>query len=390
MKIRTVSIIAVFTLILGMISVLGVAAADPVFTDYSIGKIAFSSVTEKDGNITGSFNKQTVVSGISITPNGSLSGLVEGTQDGVNWIKIWDINSITAKTDFGLIHGIYANYTDKAPLDASFTYAWKQLRITVTSPAVAAFSYELFGYETNLTGTTLSYDQSFGVNGVLAASYYKDDRYKNIGNHIIKQWGKGDVVSTLDGVIALTVKFTSPAVINGFAFAHRSGDTFYERWNNVKFQASVNGKDWVDLAALPANVKDTMTLGDLALVSITVDNSTEYLYARILSTTIISVGVLDVYALNAVAPETTAPVTTAPVTTAPATTAPVTTKAPVTTTVAPVTTKTPVTTATVTTTAPDTTAAETTPAGGGCKSIVGFAVLAVIIPAAVIIIRKKK
>jgi hypothetical protein len=368
-------------------SILGIGAAEPVFTDYSIGKIDFSAVSEKDGVTTGTFNKQTVVSGISITPAGTISAVIEGTQDGVNWIKIWETGNLKTKTDFGLTHGIYANYADKAVMDTSMTYAWTKLRITST-PATAGFTYELYGYETNLTGRTVEYDKSFGSNGVKATSYYKDDRYKNVGNHTINQWSKGDVVSATDGIYSLTVKFAAPAAINGFAFAHRSGDTYYERWNNVKFQASVNGTDWIDLVVLPANAKDTFTFGDLAIVSIAVENSTEYSYARILGTTVISVGVLDVYAPvqkaeETSAPETTAPAvvtTAAPVTTEPITKAQITTAAPATASAAE-TTKTPETTA-----SPVTTAAE----GGGCKSAISICVFTAIIPAAVLTIRKKK
>lgn len=389
MKTRIVCTLTVLVIIIGIIAVLGVSAAEPVFTDYSINKIAFSSTTEKDGVITGIFNKQSVVSGISITPNGTFSALIEGTQDGENWILVWEISSISAKTDFGLTHGVYANYTDKTALDKSYTYAWKQLRITVTSLAIASFSYELYGYETDFSGVTVPYDVNFGVNGVQAQSYYKDDRYKNIGNHLINQWGKGDVVSALNGENALTVKFYSPAAINGFAFAQRSGDTFYERWNNVKFQASSNGIDWVDLAVLPSNVKDIMALGDLAIVSVIVDNKSEYLYARILGPTVISIGVLDVYAPAAVIPETTTPETIIPITTAwdtssyitivPFTTAPVTTAAVTST---PVST-TDAATKTITEKIPD-------PDENGCKSLVNFSILTTLIPFVVLTVRKKK
>lgn len=391
MRTRLVGILTAFVFFLGLLSTVGVGAA-PVFFDYSIDKVNFYTVTEKDGVTTGTFINQTVVSGISITPSDTMSAIIEGSQDGEHWVRIWDTGFFKTQSEFGLFHGTYANYLDKSVFDSSPTYAWTHLRI-ISNPANVSFTYELYGYETQLSGYTVAYDTSFGYNGVEAVSYYKDDRCKHLGNHVLNQWGKGDAVATVDGIATLTVKFVEPVTISGFAFAHRSGDPYLERWNSVIFQASVNGVDWVDLAASPPDAKDTMTLDDLALVSVNVDNTAKYEYARILSSQLISVSTFDVYAADATPAgitdaETTVPeeTTTAPVD-GPVTDSEESTDAP--TTTAPDTSD-DSTSASDTSASDVTTTPETEKTAGGCKSALGTTLGLIFIPAGLLTLRKRK
>ena len=281
MKTRLVGILTALVITLGLLSTLGVSAATPVFFDYSIDKVNFYTVTEKDGVTTGTFINQTVISGISITPSDTMSAIIEGSQDGVHWVRIWDTGLFKSQSEFGLFHGTYANYLVKSAFDSSPTYAWTHLRI-IASPSNVSYTYELYGYETQLQGFTVAYDTSFGYNGIEAVSYYKDDRCKNLANHVLNQWGKGDAVATVDGIATLTVKFAEPVTINGFAFAHRSGDPYFERWNSVIFQASVNGVDWVDLAATPPDVDCHETRRPVACQRECRQHH-KYEYARILS-----------------------------------------------------------------------------------------------------------
>jgi len=387
MRTRLICILTALVFSIGLLSAIEVGAAAPVFFDHSIDKVNFYTVTEKDGVTTGTFINQTVISGISITPSDTMSAIIEGSQDGVHWVRIWETGLFKSQCEFGLFHGVYANYLDKSVFDSSPTYAWTHLRI-ISSPATVSYTYELYGYETFLSGYTVAYDTSFGYNGVETVSYYNDDRCKNLGNHVLNQWGKGDVAATVDGIATLTVKFAEPVTINGFAFAHRSGDTFVERWNNVIFQASVNGVDWVDLAATPPDTKDTMILNDLALVSVNIDNTTKYQYARLLSTQLISIGAFDVYAADATPPgitdaETTLPETSVPVTEPATESATEVTDSP--STSAPDTSD----TSSVDTPAPDVTTAPETKTGG-CKSALGTAFGLFIIPSGLLISRKRK
>ncbi len=274
------------------------------------GKLAFSECTEGaaaafDGNrstafagsITGKFAKRSVITGITVRAEKAIVNLkVYGSEDGSNWIEIYQSSKIRSLTIFGSNGS--DSYTEEI-YNNMYTYAFTYLRFEAEYGSFAEI--ELRGYEVDVKGKIAELDTDYAKGGYdSSGSYYEDNRGHYMLDHIIGSPDRGDVITYADSLnkyAFLTLKLKEAQPLSAISFIHKTNDKNVTRWDGVKFEVSKDGEVWKTVEVLPGDFSTRGELRDRTIVLVTVKDTDAYSYVRVSSTTgSLSIGAVDVYA----------------------------------------------------------------------------------------------
>ncbi len=258
--------------------------------------------TAFEGSITGKFAKRSVLTGMTVKAGKTIHNLkVYGSEDGSEWIELYSVERIRSLYILGSNGS--GSYTDEM-YDNMYTYAITYLRIEMEYGSIS--DLKLHGYEVDVTGKIAKLDASYGKGGYESSgSYYDDNRGHYMLDHVIGSADRGDVVTFPDSqnkYAYLTLKLEKAQKLTAIAFVHKTKDNNSVRWNGVKFEISADGSTWKTVETLPADFSTRFDLSQRTVVLIPINDSAEYCYVRISSTTAsMSIGAVDVYA-DATAP----------------------------------------------------------------------------------------
>lgn len=286
------------------------------YTEGAVNAFDGDATTAYAGSITGQFATRSVLSGLTLTAGSTIYGLlVSGSEDGVNWIDLYEADKVENTIIFG--HNGSSWATDLSEGAEMYSYSWQYIRIEIAYGSIA--DVVMYGYAMDVVGNVSALDITFNETGwKYSKNYYADrgvDYMDDLTDHILGVAYEGPCIDATEGEAYgwLILKTAKEEPLSAISFMFRMGDGWGARCRmaGVMFEGSEDGESWTEITTLDTSTSNgyvnISTVNNKNLSYIEVDQTKNYRYIKISAgkrtldslATMLTFGTIDLYTKGA-------------------------------------------------------------------------------------------